>query len=154
MVRNQQLLGQAALRDVLHQSPGGARKLDCYPLLNQEPRQHFGPKYVVFRQLGNLLEVLHAQPQIVELPARKIKQSQGKFGRQNLVIHYVVVHQLKPGRCKRCQRGTRAAVCRLRCLPSAGNGYQPVRAARLKRQQGVTPVLHVPGVARRIDQLQ
>ena len=95
MVALQQMLGHAVLNQVLHHQPKIPRQKCAHPPFNQMLRQHFGAKNVLLVQLGNRFQILHTQPEVIELPARPIQHAQRQARGEDFVLHHLVAHQFK-----------------------------------------------------------
>ena len=70
------------------------------PLVNQVLGNDLRTKNIFFLQLGDTFKILNPQTQVIELPARKIEQAQGKARGKNLSLHDLVAQQLEFARIK------------------------------------------------------
>ncbi len=141
VVALQQMPGHAILDQVLHHHPDFPRQQCPRPLFNHMLRQHLGTKNVLLVQLGDCLQILHAQPQVIELPARKIQHAQRQPRGEDFVLHHLVAHQLEF--MALAESGWRRAGRNgLRLGPGAAGAPDPRRAAFLEGLPGIASLLH------------
>ena len=132
---------------VLAQQPCRLRQTCQRPLLDQVLRNHFRAEQVLFAQFGQALQALDAQAQVIELPARKIKQPQGQARGKNAVFDGLVADQFHFSKVR--QGRARGLGGRGGWLAhGAHDSLDPGRAAVLVEPQGVAQILHFPRISR------
>ena len=145
------MLHQVLLDQVLHRQPGLSRQRGQCPLLNQVLRQHLGAQNVFFGEFGHVLQTLHTQAQVIELPTGAVQQAQRQTRGENFVFHHLIAHELELAAVQRQPRRG-AGRGREGFFPGSCGGLNPDGLVALKGYPGIPAVLHLARVATLVHQ--